>query len=227
LGIHAIPSDKQIRALREPVRPELVVPVCQHGLATLAHPHQLAALRSWQNRLLVVLDGPQSFSSPQISGPQCATQKPATGTTTYSHRLLPPVLVAPGQDKGLPLPPAFIVPQDGHDQQDCENAAANRWRRNYARHYRVQGIPIWGEERDAHPPLGAVLLEEGVPFLLVGKPASPPSRSPQLEHRELGKARHPVTHRHPTTKGLQISTYRSAPQLPLRAPADAVPVKLG
>jgi hypothetical protein len=86
-------------------------------------------LRSWQKRLLVVLDGTQYFSSQKISCPQCSTHHHANGTVTSSHRRLTPVMVAPGQDKVIPLPPEFIGPQDGYDKQDCENAAAKRWLR--------------------------------------------------------------------------------------------------
>jgi len=128
-GLHEIPTDNQIRALLDPVRPEQMVALFQHGLATGEQTHQLAAFRSWQKRLLVVLDGTQYFSSQKISCPNCSTQTHANGTVTYSHRLLTPVIVAPGQKKVLPLPPEFIGPQDGHDKQDCENAAAKRWLR--------------------------------------------------------------------------------------------------
>ena len=37
-----------------------------------------------------------------------------------------------------------------------------------------------------------------------------------------GKDLHQVTHRHHTTQGLALYTYRYAPQLPLRATDDAV-----
>jgi hypothetical protein len=36
-------------------------------------------------------------------------------------------LVAPGHDKVVPLQPEFIVPQDGAEKQDRENAAVKRW----------------------------------------------------------------------------------------------------
>jgi hypothetical protein len=35
--------------------------------------------------------------------------------------------VAPGHNRVVPLEPEFIVPQDGHDKQDCETLAARRW----------------------------------------------------------------------------------------------------
>ena len=37
------------------------------------------------------------------------------------------MLVAPGHNRVVPLQPEFIVPQDGHDKQDCETVAARRW----------------------------------------------------------------------------------------------------
>lgn len=223
-GIHEIPSDNQIRALLDPVSPTLVVPVFQHGLATLEQRHELEAFRSWQKRLLVVLDGTQYFSSQKLSCPQCSTHHHATGSTTYSHRMLTPVIVAPGQDKVIPLPPEFIVPQDGHDKQDCENAAAKRWLHQYARHYRAKGITILGDDLYSNHPMCEVLIEEQVPFILVCKSDSHPTLYEQLAHRELGQDLHQVIHRHHTTKGLAIYTYRYAPQLPLRATADAVHV---
>jgi len=223
-GLSEIPSDNQIRALLDPVSPELVVPLFQHGLATLEQTQQLTAFRSWQKRLLVVLDGTQYFSSQKISCPQCSTQKHANGTTTHSHRMLTPVIVAPGQDKVIPLPPESIGPQDGHDKQDCENAAAKRWLRKYAPYYRTHGITILGDDLYSNHPICEVLVEERLPFILVCKPDSHPSLYEQLAGRALGKDLHQLTHRYHTAKGVALYTYRYALQLPLRATADAVRV---
>jgi hypothetical protein len=62
-GLHGIPSDNQIPVLLDPVSPELMVPLFHHSVATLEQTQQVAAFRSWQNRLLVVLDGTQYFTS--------------------------------------------------------------------------------------------------------------------------------------------------------------------
>jgi len=223
-GLSEIPSDNQIRALLDPVSPELVVPVFHHGLATLEQTQQLVTFRSWQNRLLVVLDGTQYFSSQKISCPQCSTQTHANGTIISSHRMLTPVIVAPGQEKVIPLPPEFMVPQDGHAKQDCENAAAKRWLRKYAQYYRALGITILGDDLYSNHPMCEVLLAEGVPFILVCKPDSHLTLYEQLAARELGKDLQQVTHRYRTGQGLTIYTYRYAQQLPLRATDDAVHV---
>jgi hypothetical protein len=223
-GLSEIPSDNQIRALLDPVSPELMVPLFHHGLATLDQTQQLAAFRSWQNRLLVVLDGTQYFASQKLSCPSCSTQTRANGTTTTSHRMLTPVIVTPGQDKVIPLPPEFIVPQDGHDKQDCENAAAKRWLRQHAQYYRRHGLTTLGDDLYSNHPMCEVLVEEQVPFILVCKPDSHPTLYAQVAGRRLGKDLHQLTVRHHTPKGVELYTYRYASHLPLRATADAIAV---
>lgn len=138
--------------------------------------------------------------------PTARPKPPPTGTTTYWHRLLTPVSVAPGQEQGIPLPPEFIVPQDGHDKQECETAAAKRWLRQYAKYYRAYGMTIWGDALYSNHPLGEVLVEERVPFIWVCKPDSHPTLYEQLERRDLGHDLHQVTHRHHTAMGLAIYT---------------------
>jgi hypothetical protein len=138
--------------------------------------------------------------------------------------MLTPGIVAPGQDKGLPLPPEFIVPQDGYDKQDCENAAAQRWLRQYAQYSRAYGITVLGDALYSSHPRCEVLVEEHVPFILVCKPDSHPTLYEEVARRELGPDLHQVPHRHHTPQGLLLDTYRYAAQLPLRATADALPV---
>jgi hypothetical protein len=226
-GLHDMPSDKQSRILLDPVSPELRGPLFQHGLVTLAQTPPLAGLRSWQPRRLGVWDGTQYFASQKISCPQGSTRTPATGPTTSSPRRLTPGSAAPGQDKVIPLPPEFIVPQEGHDKQGCETAAAQRGLRQYARYSRAYGIPILGDELYSNHPRGEVLVEEQVPFILACRPDSPPTRYAQLADRELGQDLHPVTHRPHTAQGLALDRYRYASPRPLRAPDAARAVQWG
>jgi hypothetical protein len=223
-GLQEIPTDNQIRTLLDPVSPERLVPLFHWGLTLVEQTQRLAAFRSWQKRLLVVLDGTQYFSSQKISCPNCSTQTHGNGILAYSHRMLTPVIVAPGQEKVLPLPPEFIVPQDGHAKQDCENAAAKRWLRQYAKSYRAYGMTILGDDLYSNHPICEILVEEQIPFILVCKPDSHPTLYEELARRELGKDLHQVTHRHHTPQGLVRYTYRYAAQLPLRATADAIAV---
>lgn len=173
-GLHAIPSDTQMRALLDPVSPERRVPLFEPGLARVEQTRQLAACRSWPHRRLVGLDGTPYCSSPKSSCPNCSTQTHAKGTPTSAPRMLTPGSGAPGQEQVIPLPPEFSGPQDGPDKQACENAAAKRWRRQSATSSRAYGITVLGDEWYSNLPLCEVLVEERVPFLVVCKPDSPP-----------------------------------------------------
>jgi hypothetical protein len=81
-GLTQIPCDNQMRTLLDPVPPARLGPVFDHGLTTLVQTQQLAAFRAWQQRLLVVLEGTQYFTSQHISCPQCSRQTHRNGTTT-------------------------------------------------------------------------------------------------------------------------------------------------
>ena len=72
--------------------------------------------------MLIALDGTEYFSSTQIHCPNCSTRECNDGKTHYFHSVVTPIVVCPRNSKVLPLEPEFVVPQDGHDKQDCENA---------------------------------------------------------------------------------------------------------
>lgn len=59
-----------------------------------------------------------------------ATEGDSQRTIHYYHSAITPVVVKPGSPHVLPLPPEFIVPQDGHEKQDCERVKPSNvgWR---------------------------------------------------------------------------------------------------
>src|SRR2546425_6892635 len=46
--------------------------------------------------------------------------------TTLFRSAITPVVVCPGRSQVIALPPEYIMPQDGHDKQDCEQVAGKR-----------------------------------------------------------------------------------------------------
>jgi hypothetical protein len=126
-GVHQIPSDNQIRDLLDGVAPEHVFPIFEEILQVLEQQGQLAGFRSVAGTLLIALDGTEYFRSSQIHCSNCSKRTLKSGETHFFHSVVTPVIVCPGQPHVIPLVPEFIVPQDGHDKQDCENAAAKRW----------------------------------------------------------------------------------------------------
>jgi hypothetical protein len=125
-GVHEIPCDNQMRNLLDPVPPETLFPL----MATISDELYREGY----------LDGTDFFSSEKISCPCCSSSKLKNGKTLHRHIALTPTLVAPGQKSVIALAPPFVLPQDGHDKQDCELAASGRWLDRWSTHYRPWGI---------------------------------------------------------------------------------------
>jgi hypothetical protein len=171
-GMTRTPSDNHIRNLLDPVSPSTVFPVFSYALDALHESGHLEPYRSINGDLLVALDGTQYFSSSTIHCDKCRVTQHKNGTVTYSHGVVTPVIVAPGNPRVIPLEPAFITPQDGHDKQDCENAAAKRWLSEYGPRYRALGVTVLGDDLYCKQPLCEAFIREGLNFILVCKPDS-------------------------------------------------------
>ena len=217
-GMMAIPCDNHIRAMLDPVSPAHFEPVFDDALAALERAGGLARFRRLGERVLIALDGTAYFRSAKLHCPQCSTQTQAGGKRKYFHALLAAALVAPGHNRVVPLPPEFIVPQDGHDKQDCESRAARRWlERHGARLARLDPVYL-GDDLYSCQPICRAVRATGGHFLFVCKPGSHPVLTEYLtgielpEHRErLKRGRERVTCR-----------YRWLCGVPLRDGADAM-----
>lgn len=125
--LNELPSDNQIRNLLDGVSPAYVQPVYRDIFLALERSGILEKRRSFANQLLVAIDGTKYFSSQVIQCEHCNQRQLSNGKTNYFHSVLIPVVVQPGNETVILLEPEFIVPQDGHDKQDCEIQAAKRW----------------------------------------------------------------------------------------------------
>ncbi len=68
-----------------------------------------------------------------------------------------------------------MVPQDDHDKQDCETAAAKRWLVAMGDRLRDQNVTLLGDDLYSRQPLCEAILAEGLHFLLVCKPSPHPT----------------------------------------------------
>ena len=146
-GMTAIPSDNYIRLMLDGASPAAFDTLFMRAI-TAAGP--LTRFHCLDGRALIALDGTEYFCSRKITCPQCSTRRRADGGVEHFHAFLGATLVAPGHHQVLPLPPAFIAPQDGAEKQDCERNAAKRW---LARHGRAVAHlrPIFlGDDLFAH-----------------------------------------------------------------------------
>ncbi len=175
----------------------------------------LSRLRMKQLQLLIALDGTQYHRSTSIHCEHCTVTR-HKGQATYAHSVVTPVLVAPGQKCALPLAPEFITPQDGHQKQDCENAAAKRWLSQHASRFQGHRITLLGDDLYSRQPLCEQVLAAGWNFIFVCKPTSHKTLYEWLEGLEKTGAIHTLARQRRQGKRTQLDTYRFASQLPLR-----------
>ena len=219
-----IPCDNHIRDLMDEVKPSNVYPVFHYIFNEIRDSGPLDAFRSYDNNLLCALDGTQFFSSNKIHCQNCSSKEHKNGTTTYSHSAITPVFVVPGQSKVISLPPEFIAPQDGHNKQDCENAAAKRWITQYAPVYGDLGITILGDDLYCRQPICTLILENNLHFILVCKPDSHKTLYQWINELQAMDAVETLVEKTWTGKSHHIYTYRFVNQVPLRDGEDALEV---
>jgi hypothetical protein len=215
-GVEKIPSDNHIRDLLDEVEASRVFPVFAEILESLES--HLGEFRSFNQNLLVAMDGTEYHGSSKISCRQCSSRLLKNETTHYFHSVITPVIVSPNQNKVIPLIPEFIVPQDGHDKQDCETAAAKRWVNQYGDEYALKKVTILGDDLYSRQPFCELLLKKQLNFILVCKPDSHKTTYDYID----GMAVDTVSMKYQKGKVYEIYSYRYVNQIPLRAGEDAL-----
>jgi len=223
-GISEIPSDNQIRSLLDIVDPSLLFPVFSNIFKALTDSGCMEPFRSFEGNLLCALDGTQYFSSQKIHCRNCNHKKHKNGTITYFHTAITPVIVAPGKNKVISLEPEFITPQDGHTKQDCENAAAKRWIRQYASIYKKNGLTILGDDLYCKHSICSLIIEQGLDFILTCKPGSHKKLYQLIEEFDKVHEIQEVVEKRWTGNDHEIDTYRFLNNVPVRDGEDAIEV---
>ena len=223
-GMHRIPTDNHIRALLDRVAPSEVFALFEQAFSQL---HEAGELQSWRTpdgALLIALDGTQYHRSESIHCPQCTVIEHKSAAVSYAHSVVTPVVVATGHNRVIPLEPEFILPQDGHDKQDCESAAAKRWIAAYAERYRELDVTLLGDDLYSRQPLCEQVLRAGLNFIFVCKPSSHPTLYEWVDSLQRSGALHTLELTRRKGKKVFTDSYRFAAQLPLRSSEDALEV---
>lgn len=229
-SIHAIPTDNHIRDMLDSVSPQQVTPVFQWCFDQLLQTGEMKHFKS-ELGYLVALDGTQYFSSDRVSCKNCLTKtEKKTGRLTNYHTALTPVIVKPGNSHVFSLVPEFIIPQDGHEKQDCENAASKRWLRAYGKQLASLNdaenkTTILGDDLYSRQPLIEVIQEQNLRFILVCKRESHKWLYDWIDNLDIGaetESMHTITARKWNGKSHLITTYRYANHVPLRDSGDTL-----
>jgi hypothetical protein len=220
----SVPSDPQIRNLLDPLRPEDLEPDFEWLLAAVDQAGQLDRFRDYAGSLLVALDGVTYFSSDKISCDQCSQRTSSNGKVRYFHSVITPVIVKPDRAEVLPLPPEFIQPQDGHEKQDCEMRAAQRWLERHGTGLTAGARTYLGDDLFCHQPLCQQIAEQGQFFVCVCKAESHSTLYDWLKMLDKAGAIGTHSQRRWNGKFGEIWTYRFVNEVPLRAGPGALMV---
>jgi hypothetical protein len=224
-GMEKIPSDNHIRDMLDEVSPQELQPCFDDCLQELREHGGLASFAVLGDRTAIALDGTEYFNSEKIDCPCCQHRTHGNGKTEYYHAMLCATLVAPGHDQAFPLMPEFITPQDGHDKQDCERAAAKRWLA--AHHDRARDLrPVYlGDAMFACQSLCKTITGLGADFLFTCKPGSHKSLYALVDgmQRQKREIKTPARGKRPAT----TTRYEWITGLPLCQGDDALRVNWG
>jgi hypothetical protein len=180
----------------------------------------LTAFRRLGHHVLIAFDGTEYYRSAKLHCPCCSTRKRSGGKIEYFHSMVAATLVAPGHNQVVPLEPEFVVPQDGHDKQDCESMAARRWLAAHGAHYARLDPVYLGDDLYSRQPTCQDVLATGGHFLFVCKPSSHPTIEEYLTGIDLAE----LTQQVKRGRARFTYTYRWLADVPLRADADAMTV---
>jgi hypothetical protein len=223
-GVARIPSDNQIRNLLDPLPPERLFPLFGTCWQILETAGILTSFQVLGQQSLIALDGTQYFSSQSVYCDACSHTTSATDVMTYSHTVLLPMLVAPHQPHAVALAPEFITPQDGHDKQDCEHAAAKRWLTQHAPAFPPQTVTLLGDDLYSHQPFCELALAQQFNFILVCKPDSHSTLYKWVNTLAALGGVSGLTRRQWNGRYGEQWTYRYVNDVPLRAEADPLHV---
>lgn len=223
--VEEIPSDPQIRNLVDPLSSTYFQADYWYLLEQLKAGQHLNQFRSELNTYAIALDGVNFFSSEKISCPKCLKRTDRSGVEHFYHSAITPVFVKPGQSQVVPLPPEFIVPQDGSEKQDCERVAAKRWLKQHHGHFSEDSVTYLGDDLYANQPLCQLIGETYRQFFIfVCKPESHSGLYEGLAFLDKNQGIEKVSQRHWNGKHGEIWSYRFAHQVPLRNGGEALQV---
>lgn len=223
-GIQKIASDNQIRNILDWVGAQVFFPVFVSVYLLLQRGGYLEDYQVLEGNILLAIDGVEYFRSEKIHCSCCSHRQHRDGRISYFHQALLPVIVAPDNPHVISLPPEFITPQDGHDKQDCEIAAAKRWLKVNHDWLGATSITLLGDDLYSHQPLCEDCLSQGFNFIFVCLPDSHTTLYEWVDFLSAsGKSEH-YEHRYWDEKSKQWHhySYRYVNEVPLRDGEDAL-----
>lgn len=221
--VEKIPSDNQIRNLLDPITPDHFHDDYNWVKQEIEQSGRLVAFQDYQSTYLIALDGVVYHSSEKITCKNCTYRQDRTGVTHHYHSAIVPVIVKPDSPHVISLPPEFIVPQDGHEKQDCERAASKRWLAKHHAQYPTKTVTFLGDDLYANQPLCELIAQTYEQyFVFVCKPDSHTKLYEWVSSLASLNRLEQLQERRWNGRHGEIWTYRLVNQVPLRGGEDAL-----
>lgn len=214
-GLENIPSVEQIRNILDLLAARGLSSVFTSIYQRLDQQGYLRQFEVVGNHLLVALDGTEYYSSQKVSCPCCSTRTSRNGEVTYSHKAVLPAIVSPNQSSVISLPPEFIRPQDGHDKQDCEQAAAKRWIGTHGGLFEGRDVILLGDDLYSRLPMCEAVLAQGFSFIFVCLPDSHPVLNDWIEFNAAKGQVKAIETKQSSGKEKELWQYRYLTDVPL------------
>jgi hypothetical protein len=222
-GVVQIPTMSQIRNILDEIVAEKLYAVFGWVYKALQRQGHLQPYE-YLGGLLVALDGTEYFSSQKIHCKHCCSRTHKNGAVTYFHSAILPVIVAPGQSEVISLAPEYITPQDGHEKQDCEIAAAKRWITAHAEELSGQPVTLLGDDLYSHQPMCQSCEDAGMNFIFTCLPESHPALYDWLSYLDRTGDVKTLETRQWHQRSQEIYSYRYINQIPIRDTQPALQV---
>ena len=224
-GVYKIPTDTHIKSLLDPIPPNLLFPIFDKIFSFLVEQGHIEQLITSDGLLLIALDGTWFFTSEQIHCRSCQTKKHKNGTITYYHSAITPVIVNPGTNQAVSLPPEYITVDDGTTKQDCENKAAKRWMETIGKRYLSSKytVTLLGDDLYSRQPVCEHTVESGYTFIYVCKTSSHKYLYEWIEAFSSSDL-HQTTDRQRDGKRRTFDQYRYRNNVPIKDGEDALMV---
>lgn len=172
--------------------------------------------------LLFAFDGITYFSSGKLSNVQCSVAKHQNGHETYTQAGVTLSIIHPSLNVALPIAFEPIVPQDGHDKQDCERAAMYRLLKRFrAKHKTVQGT-LLVDALHANQPAFVLLKELRLHWLAACKPGSQKTLYEWVDTARTGKDLGELYERSRIDGVFYKRNYEYINDIPIRDSKDAI-----
>ena len=160
----SIPTSNQTKNILDGVKAKEFNKIYDYMISRLKEKEALEEFTILDGSHLIALDGTEYHSSEHIKCKNCNSRK-HKGRVTYYHSMLASALVSNKNKRVMPLIAEYITPQDGHDKQDCENAAIKRWLINNGKRYRDLNPTILGDDLLSRQPICESILKEGYDYI--------------------------------------------------------------